>query len=267
MQSLNLKHWKWISVIMIMASIVQNSAIAHDRDEELVKMLVEQLGDLKQELNLLSENVANLSIEIRNLRTSGVGQPTQPVIVRNPESVTLRTDTQLGNPQAKWAIVEFMDFQCPFCSRHAEEVLPRIREEYVESGKIRYVVRDFPLAFHLEAKNAAVAANCAGMQGKYWEMHDYLFGLEQPYQKVHYTAGADLLNLDRQLFETCLNDVSESEFVDSEFSYGNSVGVHGTPKFFIGRINGDAITDVVSIDGAQPFSVFKAELDRLIESE
>lgn len=82
---------------------------------------------------------------------------------------------RMGSKDAKLAVIEYSDFQCPFCDRYTKNTFPRIKENYIDTEKVQYVARDFPLSFHRQAKSAAIAANCAGYQGKYWEMHGMLF--------------------------------------------------------------------------------------------
>ena len=88
---------------------------------------------------------------------------------------TVDDDPVLGDANAKVTVIEFTDFQCPFCGRHFEQTFGQIKENYVDSGKVKYVLRDFPLSFHPHAEEAAEAAECANDQGKFWEMHDELF--------------------------------------------------------------------------------------------
>ena len=166
--------------------------------------------------------------------------------------VSVDDDAVKGDVNALVTIVEFSDFECPFCGKYVLETYPQLIKEYVDTGKVKYVFRDFPLEFHLEAQKAAEAAECAGEQGKFWEMHDYLFE-NQDYLGVDYLKGyAKDLGLDTKDFNECLDSGAMAEEIENDLLDGQSYGVSGTPAFFI---NGKLIS------GAQPFSVFKQEIE------
>ena len=166
--------------------------------------------------------------------------------------VSIDDDAIKGDVNAPVTIIEFSDFECPFCGKYIAETYPQIVEDYVNTGKVRYVFRDFPLDFHPEAQKAAEAAECAGEQGMYWEMHDYLFA-NQDYLGVSYLKGfAKDLKLDTDKFDECLDSGSMEEEVLADLIEGQSYGISGTPAFFI---NGKMIS------GAQPYEVFAQEIE------
>lgn len=161
-------------------------------------------------------------------------------------------DAVKGSDEAPVTIIEFSDYECPFCSKYVRETYPQIIKNYVESGKVKYVFRDFPLGFHPNAQKAAEAAECAGEQGKFWEMHDYLFE-NQDYLSVENLKGyAKDLQLDTELFDRCLDNNEMAEEVLNDLADGQSYGVSGTPGFFI---NGKLVS------GAQPYFVFEKEIE------
>ncbi|HEY7724179.1 MAG TPA: thioredoxin domain-containing protein [Anaeromyxobacteraceae bacterium] len=155
-----------------------------------------------------------------------------------------------GEAKAPVTIVEFSDFECPYCSR-AEEVVRQVMKEY--AGKVRVVYRDFPLPFHPNAQKAAEAAHCAGDQGKYWEMHEKLFASQQALGVPDLKGHAKGLGLDAGKFDKCLDSGDKAKLVESNKRAGADAGVTGTPAFFV---NG------VMISGAQPFGEFKSVIDR-----
>ncbi|MBU2634064.1 MAG: DsbA family protein [Nanoarchaeota archaeon] len=176
-------------------------------------------------------------------------QNNQPNI--NVVEVSVDDDPFIGPEDAPVIIVEFSDFQCPFCSKSVPTV-KQILEEYEEEVKIVY--RDFPLSFHQNAQKAAEAAECADDQGKFWEYHDVLFENQNALDVESLKEYAVDLNLDGDEFDDCLDSGKYEEEVKNDFQDGQSYGVSGTPAFFI---NG------VSVSGAQPFSVFQ----QIIEEE
>ena len=166
--------------------------------------------------------------------------------------VSLDDDAVKGSLDAPVTIVEFSDFECPFCGKYIQETYPSIVSEYIDTGKVKYVFRDFPLSFHKNAQKAGEAAECAGEQGKYWEMHDILFENQDALDVETLKMYAVSLGLDTDKFNTCLDSGAMEEEVKADMADGQKYGVSGTPAFFI---NGKMIS------GAQPFEAFKKEID------
>ena len=161
-----------------------------------------------------------------------------------------------GDPDAPVLIIEYSDYQCPYCSRYTLETLPQIEQNYIQTGKVRYVFKDFPLSFHAQAGLAAQAARCAGDQGDYWGMHDLLFANQQAWGNQSaaqaFSSFADLLGLDVNQFNACLENGTHEQAVNNDLREGSSVGVSGTPAFFV---NGQFIS------GAQPYQVFQQAIE------
>jgi protein-disulfide isomerase len=154
-----------------------------------------------------------------------------------------------GPEGAKVTIVEFSDFQCPFCSR-AIGTVDQVMEQY--AGKVRLVFRQFPLDFHDKAPKAAQAALCANEQGKFWEMHDAMFKNQGKLDPEDLKATALGLGVDATKFNECLDSNRMKKAVDDDTEAGKKVGVNGTPAFFI---NGTMLS------GAQPLEAFKEVID------
>lgn len=174
----------------------------------------------------------------------------------NKIDVSLDDDPVKGNKNAKVVIVEFSDFQCPFCSRFFEQTLPLIQNDYIKTGKVKLIYRDFPLSFHQYAQKAAEAAQCANEQGKFWEYHDILFNRQNEWASSGETKFSDYakeLSLDVQKFNNCLSSGKYESEVKKDLQDGLSYGVQGTPTFFI---NG------VAVVGAQRYDVFKQIIEQ-----
>lgn len=171
-------------------------------------------------------------------------------------------DPQLGDAGAKVTIIEFGDYQCPNCRAFWRETLPRIKKEYVDTGKVRLVFRDFPIQdIHPEAMASAMAAECAGDQGKYFEFHDKVYREQDRRGRdvVRFRTnelkrwGAEI-GLDSASFDECLDSERHKGEVAKDYEDGAAVGIQGTPMFFVnGRV----------IAGAQPFGNFR----KVIEEE
>jgi protein-disulfide isomerase len=171
----------------------------------------------------------------------------------------------LGKPDAPVTIIEFSDYQCPYCKRHVDQTMPRLLDDYVKKGTVRYAFRDFPLTeIHPLAAKAAEAARCAGDQGKYWEMHDRLFGNQKDLQPEKLPDHAQAIGLDVGKFRACLDDSRHAAAVQQDLEEGGKVGANGTPAFVVGLSDGNQVKDGVVIHGAQAIAVFKAEIEKLL---
>lgn len=158
-----------------------------------------------------------------------------------------------GPENAPVTIVEFSDFECPFCQRGAS-TLDKVVEKY--GDKVRVVFRHFPLSFHPNAQKAAEAAMCAHDEGKFWQMHDLLFANQRALDEASLKGYAKQLGLDEAKFAACLQSGEKASIVTSDMAAGQKVGVTGTPAFFI---NG------IELTGAQPLEEFEAIIDRELE--
>lgn len=187
--------------------------------------------------------------------TPSAGEPAGPTIepqaVLTPASVAPVDDVMsLGDPGAPVTIAEFSDYQCPFCASYFRETWPQLKAAFVDTGRVRYVFKDFPLTnIHPQAPKAHEAARCAGEQGAYWDMHARLFsGQAQWGRALDHVAvlkdSAAELGLEMSDFETCLVSGRWASAVNADIAEGVGLGVRGTPTFFI---NGYPLV------GAQPF--------------
>ncbi len=158
-------------------------------------------------------------------------------------------DPSRGPKDAPITIVEFSEYQCPFCGR-VTPTLKALEQKY--AGKVRIVFKDFPLQNHLQAPKAAEAAHCAGDQGKYWELHDRLFANQQQLQIADLKKYAGAVGLDQAKFDQCLEAGTHAANVQADVDLGSQMGVQSTPTLYI---NGRIVT------GAQPASVFEAIID------
>lgn len=170
----------------------------------------------------------------------------------------------VGTRQAPVVLLEFTDFECPFCRRHLSTVLPRLLQEYVNCGKLRYVFFDFPAEQkHPNAFNAALAARCASDQRRYWDVHNWLFANSQLLDRERLLEHVNAVGLDVPAFRECLAAGQHADAVRSNMDRGVRLRVRGTPTFFVGRPGAtpDEVAVARRITGAQPFEVFQREVD------
>ena len=191
---------------------------------------------------------------INSNETSQTGNTIQEEQVVQRVQVSLDDDTIKGDSNAPVTIVEFSDYECPYCARFYSQTLKLIEEKYIDTGKVKFAYRDFPLSSHRNAQKAAEAAECAGDQGKYYEMHDKLFesGVSQGVES--FKQYASQIGLDTTEFNDCLDSGKNYDEVQKDLRDGSAAGVRGTRAFFI---NG------IPLSGAQPFGAF----EQLIEQE
>jgi len=162
-------------------------------------------------------------------------------------------DPAYGPPDAPITIIEFSDYECPYCRKWHLEVWPRLKAAYPD--QIRLVYRDFPLtSIHANAIPAAIAANCAGEQGQYWEFNELLFSMKYNLGASAYQSYAEELGLNMQDFQECVTSDRQNQEIQADFEFATNIGVRSTPTFFV---NG------IPVVGAQPFEVFQ----QLIEQE
>ncbi len=190
--------------------------------------------------------------------------PTQPSAPQRFQ-VTLDDDPVKGDPDAPVTIVEFSDFQCPFCSRFFIQTLPALQENYIDTGKVKLVYRDFPIdSIHPNARPVHIAAECADEQGKFWEYHDVLFENQAQWNRLSSSDLNSKLNqyatsmgLNSASFDSCLSSQSIANEVNADYLQAAQYGVSGTPTFFIGNEK----NGFIKLVGAQPFTAFQAVID------
>jgi len=227
-------------------------------------------SSMQIEIAALNKDMATMQAELKVLKSSPAqaarpGAPApQPVIEK---VVSIDDDPIKGDKNALVTIIEFSDYQCPFCKRSNDNVIKKIDEEYISKGKVKLVFRDFPLPFHPKAIPAAMAANCAGEQGKYWEVHDFMFEDQKTNLEISTIIdSAGDLGLNKAKFQACINDKSKEKEITKDIEDGQKYGVRGTPSYFIGKTtDGDEITGTF-IRGAQPYTVFKELIDEQLKA-
>ena len=160
----------------------------------------------------------------------------------------------LGRADAPVTMIEFSDFECPFCQRYSSSVFPEIKREYIDTGKLRYVFMDFPLEqIHPNSRRAAEAAYCAGQQSAFWPMHDRLFANQNELGAVQLLGHARQLGLNAEAFERCLATGQHAAWINRGLSAGASVGVTATPTFLLARTGSkDGLNGATRVIGAQP---------------
>jgi protein-disulfide isomerase len=229
----------------------------------------DDLSELKKEVEALKQGQLQLQRQLQEI--NALLRRRQPSAT-DVQNVVLPIDglPSKGSQSAKLILIEFTDYQCPFCSRHVQQTLPQIERDYVNPGQVRYVVRDFPLeSIHKEALKAAEAAHCAGEQGQYWQMHDQLFASQNSLGWDDLSAHAGKLGLDVQGFQRCLDSDKYAAKIRQDLAEAQKMGIQATPTFLlgVGKPDGSGVTVVKMIAGAHPYAVFKEAIDSLLSGE
>lgn len=209
-----------------------------------IAALKKEMADVKRELG-----------EIKTLLTQATQRRVPPPQIAK---IVVEDGQAIGDPKAPLTMVEFTDYDCPFCRRFALQVMPSIKKNYIQTGKLRYVLRDFPLSqIHPKAKNAAVAAHCAGEQNKYWEMHEVLFQKNREHNPDQLKGHAKALGLDDAKFSECLGSKRYDKKIATDLTDGQKAGVRGTPTFFVGPTADGKTIIGRAVTGARPYEAFK----------
>lgn len=190
-------------------------------------------------------------------------QPAAPPVA---ERVSIALDSgwnRVGSDNAPVAVIEFADFQCPYCRSFHTETFAELKKKYIDTGRVRFISRDLPLDFHGNAMNAALAARCAGDQNKYWELRDSLIVNSKDLARESITKYAHQAGLDMAAFTACMDSQKYKSKVENDRDEAGKLGLSGTPSFVIGKTKGNNL-EGVKIVGAQSYAVFDSKIQELL---
>jgi protein-disulfide isomerase len=192
-------------------------------------------------------------------------QQQAPSAPQMPENLTVKGSAiyVLGKSDAPLTLVEFTDYQCPFCGRFETTTFPELKKNYIDTGKLRLILRDLPLDFHPYALKAAQSVHCAGDQGKFWEMKELVFRNQSKIDVDALAGYAKELSLNGDTFKSCMAEGKHLKEIGDEAKYAQSLGINGTPTFILGKTAGDSVEGKVIV-GAQPLEVFEAAINEML---
>lgn len=234
------------AIIITMSGTVLAAPMTKDQGETILK----ELREIKQLL-------------ARPQQQQVLAAPSGPP---NPQNMTVKGDAKyvLGKSDAPLTMVEFTDYQCPFCGRFEATTFPEIKRNYIDTGKLRLILRDLPLSdMHPFALKAAQSAHCAGDQGKFWEMKELAFKNQGKIDVDSLAGYAKDLALNGDIFKSCMTDGKHMKEISDEAKYAQSLGINGTPTFILGKTMGDSVEGRVIV-GAQPFEIFEAAINEML---
>jgi protein-disulfide isomerase len=216
---------------------------------------------MERDLTILAATISELNSLLR------AALPPSPMQNIPALDIAVSGAVTKGSSTAKLAVIEFADFQCPFCGRHFQSTYQELQRNYVETGKLVYIFKNLPLEdIHPLALKAAEAGECAREQDKFWEMHDRLFTHQNALTPSDLVEHGESVGLDVVTFKHCLDDGNKSAVIRRDLDEAQRLGLTGTPAFFLGEVQPNGIVTVTKrIVGAQPMQVFQAALQSLLE--
>ena len=225
---------------------------------------------LGAEDTITKEQADTLIKEIRELRQAIDGLRGPRRGAERPPDEKMRIDIagrpMLGKADAPVTLVEFTDLECPYCRAFHTGTFERLKREYIDTGKLRYIARDLPLSIHAAAGPAAEAAHCAGDQGKFWEMHAALLGGAADLTSGGIERHAHALGLDLARFDECVAHGKYAAVIRAHQMEADRAGINGTPGFVVGLAAHGELTGVV-VEGALPYEDFDALLKELLAAK
>lgn len=247
----------------LVALLATPGVFAASTKQEIIA-LKDEVAALKEGQESMQEDLA----EIKKLIQEGARPAAAAAPSFQPKDVTVDSAPVLGSANATVTLMEFSDYQCPFCARHYREVMPTLVKDYVDTGKLKYVMRENPIqSIHSRAMAASQAGLCAHDQGKYWEMHNRMFDNQRELTDENLKAWAVEIGLDDAAFTACLDDKKYEKAVNDDLTLGRGLGIRGTPGFVLGLTdpndpNKAHMTEF--INGAQSLDNFKRTIDELL---
>jgi protein-disulfide isomerase len=220
---------------------------------------VAEQGLTKQQGDQILQELRQIRLLLEKQGRAAAPQEEQPTRAKISD---LSGVSMLGKKDAPITIVEYTDYQCPFCQRFHVTAFPEIKRNYIDTGKVRFFSKDLPLDFHPNAMRAAQAARCAGEQNKFWELRDVMGQNPDKLDMEHIVGFADGLKIDSKALRTCVDSGKYKEQVQSDVLEAMKVGANGTPTFVVGKSAGNGV-DGELVVGAIPYAQFDDKLKSL----
>lgn len=228
----------------------------------------EEVRTLRDEIQALKKGQQAIQSDLKAIKELlTAAKRAQSPVQKIKFTINVAKDPTKGPADARVTLIEFTDYQCPYCARYARSVLPQLTKEFIDTGKLRYVLRDFPLTeIHKDAAKAHEAAHCAGEQGKYWEMHDQLFAHSKALQADKLAGYAKTAGVtDGPAFQACVGSGRYAKQGQASVAEATKAGVRGTPSFLLGLTKADGTVNATTlIRGAQPYPVFQQLINALL---
>lgn len=239
-------------VLLIIISVSGRVAVASEG-------LTREQGDaILKELSQMRE----LLERIEKKTTTQQAQRQVPKTAKIP----VKGGSIIGNINAPLTMIEFTDYECPYCLRFYENTYPKLKKKYIDTGKVKLIIKDLPLRFHPQARKAAQATRCAGEQGKFIDLHILLYKNRKKLQEKYLSEYARAISIDVKRFNECLSSTKYFADIDRDVSEARKAGISGTPTFVLGATT-ENIIDGIRIIGAQRIEIFDRHIQKLLRSK
>lgn len=257
-------------VVFCLAALLATPADAQTPGEiAAIRNELAALRESQEEIRKQVEAIRALLEQAMGPRPAGAvpGAPTAGSASGTVAELRIAGRPAKGSPKALVTLIEYSDYECPFCGQYATQTYPQIDRDYVKTGKIRYVFKSYPIAqLHPNAFRAHEAAACAGDQGKYWEMHDKLFADQRTLTLEGFVERALALGLDAAKLRNCIEGPAHDDLIREDIDEAVRGGVRGTPVFVLAFTDpkGEVAKPARVLVGAQPYQAFKDAIDALM---
>lgn len=245
------------ALLLLLASCKDNSLLIKKIDSLNSKLA--KLEDLEKRIGILEKKSASFQLDL--LKASSKEQAVSKASITSDGSY--KNDPFLGPQNAKIVMMAFSDFQCRPCRQFFSMVFPEIKKDFIDTNKIKFIFRDFPLDTNIQAKEAASLASCAGEQGAYWKAHDLLFSNIEEIDRGNLNTVIEKLGLDEKKLSRCIKSNRYLKEIEGDVKEGIKIGAKGAPGFFLGTISDKGFFDGIFIRGAQPYPALKNLIERL----
>ena len=220
---------------------------------------------------ITSEQAQQILDELKAIRKTLETRPAVPAQPPAPAPVDDKVSMafppggfSVGKENAPLVLVEYTDYQCPFCQRYHNDSFAQIKTNFIDTGKVRYISRDFPLPFHENARRSATAGRCAAEQGKFWELRHTMIINANQLQADKLGGYAQSASLDVPKFQACVDSDKFKAAIDKDIAEGSAAGINGTPSFVLGRIENGKLQGVRMV-GAMPYAQFEAKIQDMLK--
>lgn len=213
---------------------------------------------------LMASCAASSPVSEKRTVEDRAGSSQSSTVTPSTPQVSLRGEHRLGKTDARIGIVEFSDYECPYCSGFYTQIFPQLKKKYVDTGIAQFISKDLPLTrIHRQALSAALAANCAGDQGQYWEMHGALYTNQEHLGPALYFHLARDLGIDEGKYFACLEDPAQERKILRDMAEAQRLGISSTPSFVLGIIENDTMRVMRVARGSPGFEAFAQEIGNL----
>jgi len=227
----------------------------------------EEIKALSVQVEEMQKDLAEIKKLIKDIPSAPAARPAAPPF--EAQVVSVAGLPFMGKADAPVTLIEYSDYQCPFCARHYRDVFPDLIKDYIDTGKVKYVMRELPLTnIHPNAMNAALAALCANDQDKYFEMSALMFENQRELNSDNLKVLAGTIGLDTATFDECLDSKKHLKQIEADMASTKTFGITGTPGFAFGQTDpndSDKANMVSVLKGAIGLSFFKIQIDPLLK--